>query len=146
MPDIIAASRAQGLRLRLQVLGPFFRVRAEGEDGSALGRAEGVVRPWVAGKVLHLDSMRLSRDTLSMDRSIFGLGLFVGAAAVRHGYDQGCRTAQLLAINDSPLFHSKVRICSARISKPNPRNLRTRNFTATVFPLLNSACFCDLSL
>ncbi|KAG6513421.1 uncharacterized protein LOC121969456 [Zingiber officinale] len=108
MPDIIAASRAQGLRLRLQVLGPFFRVRAEGEDGSALGRAEGVVRPWVAGKVLHLDSMRLSRDTLSMDRSIFGLGLFVGAAAVRHGYDQGCRTAQLLAINDSPLFHSKL--------------------------------------
>ncbi|WOL17640.1 hypothetical protein Cni_G26433 [Canna indica] len=108
MSDIMEASRAQGLRLRFQVLGPFFRVRAEGEDGAELGRAEGVVRPWIGGRVLHLDSMRLSRDTLSMDRSIFGLGLFIGAAAVRHGFDQGCRRAELLAINDSPLFHSKL--------------------------------------
>ncbi|URD95239.1 DNA polymerase kappa [Musa troglodytarum] len=107
MSEIMDASRTQGLRLRLHSLGPFFRVRAEGEGGAELGRAEGVVRPWVGGKVLHLDSMRLSRDTLRMDRSIFGFGLFIGAAAVRHGFDRGCRRAELLAINDSPLFHSK---------------------------------------
>ncbi|XP_065016585.1 uncharacterized protein LOC135582299 isoform X1 [Musa acuminata AAA Group] len=108
MSEIMDASRTQGLRLRLQSLGPFFRVRAEAEGGAELGRAEGVVRPWVGGKVLHLDSMRLSRDTLRMDRSIFGFGLFIGAAAVRHGFDRGCRRAELLAINDSPIFHSKL--------------------------------------
>ncbi|KAK7269929.1 hypothetical protein RIF29_22741 [Crotalaria pallida] len=43
-----------------------------------------------------------------MEKSIFGLGLFIGVVAIRHGYDCGCKTAQLLAINDSDLYHSKV--------------------------------------
>lgn len=102
------ASNAQGLSLNLQIFGPFFRVQAESADGTELGRAEGVIRRWVRGKVLHLDSMRMKRETLRMDRSIFGLGLFVGAVAVRHGFDCGCDRAELLAINDSPLYHSKV--------------------------------------
>lgn len=102
------ASKAQGLSLNLQIFGPFFRVQAESADGTELGRAEGVIRRWVRGKVLHLDSMRMKRETLRMDRSIFGLGLFVGAVAVRHGFDCGCDRAELLAINDSPLYHSKV--------------------------------------
>ncbi|XP_010938964.1 uncharacterized protein [Elaeis guineensis] len=108
MSEIMESSRAQGLRLRLRSLGPFFRVRAEGEGGAELGRAEGVIRPWLKGKVLHLDSMRMARETLAMDRSIFGLGLFLGAVAVRHGFDRGCTRAELLAINDSPLYHSKL--------------------------------------
>ncbi|XP_040384303.1 uncharacterized protein LOC102710441 [Oryza brachyantha] len=119
MPDIMAASRAQGLRVRLTTLGPFFRVTAarrcggggregEGEE-EELGRAQGVVRPWPGGSVLHLDSMRMSRATLRVpDRPIFGLGLFLGAVAVRHGFDAGCKRAELLAINDTPTYHSKL--------------------------------------
>lgn len=67
------------------------------------------MRPWIDGKVLHLDSIKMSKATIGLDnKSIFGLGLFVGAAAVRHGYDCGCTRAELLAINDSDLYHSKV--------------------------------------
>jgi hypothetical protein len=112
MEDIMAASRAQGLRVRLRKVGPFFRVtatRGEGEDAVELGRAEGAVRPWPGGKVLHLDSMRMTRATLGVsDRPLFGLGIFLGAVAVRHGYDAGCARAELLAINDTPLYHDKV--------------------------------------
>ncbi|KAJ6812946.1 uncharacterized protein M6B38_146420 [Iris pallida] len=107
MSDIMDASRAQGVRLQLRTLGPFFRVEAEGEE-EPLGRAEGVIRSWVGGKVLHLDSIRMRKETLGMERSIFGLGLFIGAVAVRHGFDSGCDRAELLAINDSPLYHSKL--------------------------------------
>lgn len=45
---------------------------------------------------------------MGMERSIFGIGLFIGAVAIRYGYDCGCRTAELLAINDTDLYHSKV--------------------------------------
>ncbi|KAF9621195.1 hypothetical protein IFM89_016689 [Coptis chinensis] len=43
-----------------------------------------------------------------MEKSIFGIGLFVGAVAIRYGYDCGCEIAELLAINDSDLYHSKL--------------------------------------
>lgn len=114
MADIVAVSRAQGLNVRLRTLGPFFRVtmtRVDDEEKEAveLGRAEGAVRPWPGGSVLHLDSMRMSRATLSVpDRPLFGLGLFLGAVTVRHGFDAGCVRAELLAINDTPLYHDKV--------------------------------------
>lgn len=119
MADIMSASRAQGLRVRLTTLGPFFRVTAARRGGGSggegeteeveLGRAQGVVRPWPGGAVLHLDSMRMSRATLQVpDRPLFGLGVFLGAVAVRHGFDAGCKRAELLAINDTDLYHSKV--------------------------------------
>ncbi|XP_020677517.1 uncharacterized protein LOC110096085 isoform X1 [Dendrobium catenatum] len=108
MPEIIDSSRSQGLCLRLHTLGPFFRVTAEGLTGTELGKAEGFIHPWFGGKVLHLDSIRMKRETLAMKRSIFGLGLFVGAVAIRHGFDCGCRRAELLAINDTPAFHSRL--------------------------------------
>ncbi|KAL6877597.1 hypothetical protein ACP4OV_012812 [Aristida adscensionis] len=117
MADIMAASRAQGLRVRLSTAGPFFRVTAATTRGGGggdeavveLGRAEGAVRPWPGGAVLHLDSMRMTRATLGVpDRPLFGLGMFLGAVAVRHGYDTGCTRAELLAINDTPLYHNKL--------------------------------------
>lgn len=108
----MAASRAQGLRMRLSTLGPLFSVTATrvGGDGDVeLGRAEGAVRPWPGGSVLHLDSMRMSRATLEVpDRPLFGLGIFLGAVTVRHGFDAGCVRAELLAIDDTPLYHNKV--------------------------------------
>lgn len=109
MSDIIEASRTQKVDLRLRTVGPFFRVTAKSlESGNELGRAEGVIRMWVGGRILHLDSMRLRRETIEMEKSIFGIGLFIGAMAIRHGYDCGCKKAELLAINDSDIYHSKV--------------------------------------
>ncbi|GAV69005.1 hypothetical protein CFOL_v3_12506 [Cephalotus follicularis] len=109
MADIISSSRAQNIDLRLQTLGPFFTVSAKNiKTGNELGRAEGLIRVWLNGRILHLDSIRLKRETVGMDKSIFGIGLFIGAVAIRYGYDCGCKTAQLLAINDSDLYHSKL--------------------------------------
>ncbi|KAL0412632.1 UNVERIFIED_CONTAM: hypothetical protein Sradi_1464900 [Sesamum radiatum] len=109
MSDILAASRAQNLDLQLRTLGPFFRVTARSlATGRELGRAEGVIRVWFGGKILHLDSMRMRRETMGMEKSIFGIGLFVGAVAIRHGFECGCRKAELLAINDTHLYHSKL--------------------------------------
>ncbi|KAK8958978.1 hypothetical protein KSP40_PGU010498 [Platanthera guangdongensis] len=107
LPEILELSRSQSLRLH--TLGPFFRVTAEELAGAQqLRRAEGFIRPYFAENILHLDSIRMKRETLSMERSIFSLGFFVGAAAVRHGFDCCCSRTELLAINDSPLFHSRV--------------------------------------
>lgn len=109
MSEILETSRAQKVELTLRTLGPLFRITAKSvETGNELGRAEGIVRFWLGKTVLHLDSIRLKRETLAMKKSIFGIGVFIGAVAVRHGYDSGCRTAQLLAINDSPLYHQKL--------------------------------------
>ncbi|MBA0591685.1 hypothetical protein Gorai_008690 [Gossypium raimondii] len=118
MSDILASSRAQNLDVQLRTLGPLFRITAKSlETNRELGRAEGIVRVWFGGKILHLDSIRLNRETLGMERSIFGIGLFIGAVAIRYGYDCGCKTAELLAINDSDLYHSKV------ITLPNSSGL-----------------------
>ncbi|KAF8410222.1 hypothetical protein HHK36_002745 [Tetracentron sinense] len=109
MSEIMDSSKSQNLHIHLQTLGPFFRITVTGlETKRELGKAEGLIRIWLGGRILHLDSIRLQRETLSMERSIFGIGLFVGAVAVRHGYDCGCRRAELLAINDSDLYHSKL--------------------------------------
>ncbi|KAL6964111.1 hypothetical protein U1Q18_035165 [Sarracenia purpurea var. burkii] len=109
MSEITKASKAQKIHLRLQTIGPFFRITAKSlETGNEIGRAEGAIRVWFGGRILHLDSIKLRRETLGMERSIFGIGLFIGAVAVRYGYDCGCKTAELLAINDSDLYHSKI--------------------------------------
>ncbi|XP_057782893.1 uncharacterized protein LOC131000818 [Salvia miltiorrhiza] len=109
MSEIVESSRLQNLDLQLQRFGPFFRITAKSlESGSELGRAEGVIRFWFGGKILHLDSMKLQRETIGMSKSIFGIGLFLGAVAIRLGYDCGCVKAELLAINDTHLYHSKL--------------------------------------
>ncbi|THG23173.1 hypothetical protein TEA_019268 [Camellia sinensis var. sinensis] len=78
------------------------------ETQNELGRAEGLIRVWFGGRVLHLDSIRLRKETLGMKRSIFGIGLFIGAVAIRYGYECGCRSTELLAIDDSELYHSEA--------------------------------------
>jgi len=110
MSEILESSRAQKLDLKVQTLGPFFRITAKSlVTDNELGKAEGLIRMWFGrGNILHLDSIKLQRETLGMEKSIFGIGLYIGAVAIRHGYDCGCKSAQLLAINDSDLYHSKV--------------------------------------
>lgn len=109
MSEIMESSRLQNLDLQLQTLGPFFRITAKIlESGKELGRAKEVIRVWFGGKIMHLDSMKLQKETIGMKKSIFGIGLFLGAVAIRFGYDCGCSKAELLAINDTNLYHSKV--------------------------------------
>ncbi|CAI9762240.1 unnamed protein product [Fraxinus pennsylvanica] len=43
-----------------------------------------------------------------MEKSIFGIRLFIGAVAIRHGYDSNCKKTELLAINDTDLYHLKL--------------------------------------
>ncbi|KAM5549564.1 hypothetical protein ABKV19_000806 [Rosa sericea] len=109
MSEILDSSRSQKLDLKLQTLGPFFRITAKSlETEKELGRAEGFIRVWLRGRILHLDSIKLRRETIGMEKSIFGIGLFIGAVAIRHGYDCGCDKAELLAINDSDKYHHKL--------------------------------------
>nr|GEV37075.1 acyl-CoA N-acyltransferase [Tanacetum cinerariifolium] len=110
MSDILLSSKAQNIDLKLQTLGPFFRITAKSlETNKELGKADGIIRVWWnKGKILHLDSIKLTKETLGMDKSIFGIGLFIGAVMIRYGYDCGCKTAELLAINDSDLYHAKL--------------------------------------
>ncbi|XP_047969692.1 uncharacterized protein LOC125213282 [Salvia hispanica] len=109
MAEIVESSRLQKLHLQLRRFGPFFRITAKSlKSGRELGRAEGVIRFWFGGKILHMDSIKLERETIGMNKSIFGIGLFLGAMAIRFGYECGCAKAELLAINDTPLYHSKL--------------------------------------
>lgn len=109
MRDIIASSKQQKVELKLQTLGPFFRITAKRlESEEEIGRADGIIRVWFGGKILHLDSIKLTRETLGMEKSIFGIGVFLGAVAIRYGYDCGCTSAELLAINDSDIYHKKL--------------------------------------
>ncbi|CAN6544476.1 hypothetical protein FF1_034893 [Malus domestica] len=109
MAEILDSSKSQKLDLQLQTVGPFFRITARSlGTKKELGKAEGLIRVWLKGRILHLESIRLKRETLGMEKSIFGIGLFLGAVAVRYGYDCGCGTAELLAINDSDIYHHKL--------------------------------------
>ncbi|KAI5075545.1 hypothetical protein GOP47_0009621 [Adiantum capillus-veneris] len=108
--DIENAASRQGLSLRLETVGPFFQVRVfNSMSKEVLGAAQGLVKLWTCGRILHLDSARLNTASLKAKRPIFGIAFLLGAAAVRHGYDQKCVKAELLAIKDTDTYHSKVK-------------------------------------
>lgn len=117
MADIVAAAEEKGVKLELKGWGPFFSVQALSLAGKTLGRAEGFILQWFQEKILHLDWIRLTKESGQSRTSTLGVGLFIGAVAVRHGFDCSCTKAELLAINDSPEFHNKVRKMSA--TQPN---------------------------
>eukprot|EP00897_Mesotaenium_endlicherianum_P002576 jgi/Mesen1/2346/ME000156S01494 len=107
--DIIATAKLQKVELQLEKKGPLFTIKAINlQDKSVLGKAQGFLRPWVDGLVLHLDSIQMASISSSKVRSLFGVALLIGALAVRHGYDSGCRRVELLAINDSDEYHRKL--------------------------------------
>eukprot|EP00252_Welwitschia_mirabilis_P000089 TRINITY_DN10058_c0_g1_i1.p1 TRINITY_DN10058_c0_g1~~TRINITY_DN10058_c0_g1_i1.p1 ORF type:complete len:230 (-),score=26.01 TRINITY_DN10058_c0_g1_i1:746-1435(-) len=109
--DICRAAMAQNLKLQLKTWGPYFAVEARSTiTGEEVGRANGFITAWfgVSGRILHLESLKMSRLAFKSQNSIFGPGLVVGALAVRHGFDCYCSKAELLAVNDSDLYHSKL--------------------------------------
>lgn len=63
--------------------------------------------------MLHLDAVRVYNSRLSgplrsRSQTAFGLGLLLGAAAFAHGHAQGCRKAELLAIDDGNAYAPRL--------------------------------------
>lgn len=109
LAEIKNAACRQGLELITETVGPFFRVRVLTLlSKEVLGVAQGVVKVWTSGRILHLDYIRLNRLSLQAEKPILGIGFLLGAAAIRHGYDQKCKKAELLAIKDTDVYHLKL--------------------------------------
>ncbi|MCO5556450.1 hypothetical protein L7F22_009999 [Adiantum nelumboides] len=108
--DVENAAAQQGLSLHLETVGPFFRIRVINSlSKEVLGTAQGLVKLWTCGRILHLDSVRLNPASLKAKKPIFGIAFLLGAAAICHGYLKKCVKAELLAIKDTDTYHSKVK-------------------------------------
>ncbi|GLJ15207.1 hypothetical protein SUGI_0248590 [Cryptomeria japonica] len=112
MADITNVGSTQNVQVQVKSWGPVFEVRAISRvTGEEIGRANGFIALWFGRKrkILHWESIRMTRQAFTMhNTSMFGMGLLVGALAILHGFDCNCKTAELLDINDSPLYHYKV--------------------------------------
>ncbi|KAL2633564.1 hypothetical protein R1flu_005043 [Riccia fluitans] len=108
MEDIQEVAREQGLKVEVRTLGPWFQINLMSADETVtMGSAEGFETRWTEGKILHLESIRLTRAA-PKGTSVLGPGFLVGAAAVRYGLDKNCPKAELLAINDDDETHARL--------------------------------------
>jgi hypothetical protein len=110
MQDIVARAAQEGVKLQVRTFGPTFQITVSNMDESTVfGKADGFIKWWwPKGKILHLESVKLQRGLSKQVGNVFGAGFFVGAATLRYGLDEGCRTAELLAIYDDEMSHEKV--------------------------------------
>ncbi|KAJ7531049.1 hypothetical protein O6H91_14G030500 [Diphasiastrum complanatum] len=109
LSDIFYAANERGVKLELKSFGPFFKIRAwTVETNEELGSANGFIKVWLEGKILHLESIKLLKASENVTRLLFGLSLLIGAVIMRYGYDCKCAKAELLAINDDNLTHAKL--------------------------------------
>ncbi|KAH7352266.1 hypothetical protein KP509_19G037500 [Ceratopteris richardii] len=107
--EVKSAALTFNISLNLETLGPFFRARAfDLHSKEVIGVAQGCVKIWTCGRILHLDSIRLSSLSIKVKRPLFGIAFLLGALVVCHGYDMGCVKAELLAIKDTDTYHSKL--------------------------------------
>ena len=115
--EVRAAAAARGAELSVAAAGPGFRAAAR-VQGREVGWVSGFVLPPPVG-ILHLDKVVVDLGGLSGGgagdggrlqrlRGMHGLGLLLGAAAVCHGAEAGCRRAELLAINDGPPTYRRL--------------------------------------
>lgn len=94
--------------------GPYFRVTATIDGADApIGHIMGFAVA-IAGYV-HLDEMRVSNAALRAEASgtrglpgAFGAGLLMGTFALCKLRDMGCRSAELLAINDNAYQYRRL--------------------------------------
>lgn len=107
--EIAWAAKRMGMALHMDTIGPFFRVTALNlQSKEVLGAAQGFVKVWTGGRILHLDSIRMNPPSLRAKKPLFGMALLLGAAAICHGYERNCAKAELLAINDTEVYHHKL--------------------------------------
>ncbi|GLC38882.1 hypothetical protein PLESTB_001714300 [Pleodorina starrii] len=115
LEEVQLAAQRRGLELSVKDLGPFYRVvcRNGGADGQILGVTNGFVAPWFGG-IMHCDMLQIFTRGLKGDAGerirggLLGLGLLLGGATFAYGYRRGCRTAEILAINDDDAWHERL--------------------------------------
>jgi hypothetical protein len=112
-------AQTQGVELSLTTLGPAYRgvARSAHNRTQILAYVEGFVRP-NAPPLLHLDKMEVFRPIVQKARSenprftgggtSMGVGLLVAYLCVLHGFEQDCRVAEFLAIDDSDFQHRRL--------------------------------------
>ena len=82
-----------------------------------MGYVEGFVRP--GSRLLHLDKMEVFRKITKQARAenpdefkgggtVLGVGLLLGYLCLLHGQEQGCTTAEFLAIDDEDFQHKRL--------------------------------------
>lgn len=93
--------------------GPFYKISVHfGESGGPLlGETDGFT--FAPLELLHCDTMRIytkSMKSVTSDLGLgmLGLGVLIAKATFAHGYSSGCRTAQILAINDNDETHERL--------------------------------------
>jgi len=109
----------QGLVVSLTTLGPGYRAiaRAKHNTTKIIGYVEGFIRP--TGQILHLDKMEVFKPMVKAARqenpqefkgggTVFGPGLILGYLCLLHGIEQGCQTAEFLAIDDQEFQHKRL--------------------------------------
>ncbi|DBB07900.1 hypothetical protein WJX82_003406 [Trebouxia sp. C0006] len=110
-----AIAENRGMHLRLQTLGPVYRIVCRDGDaaGPILAKTNGFVLPLL--KLMHCDTMQVFTPRLAeADRerirggSFFGLSLLIVAAIMSHGHECGCVKAEMLAINDDDQQHARL--------------------------------------
>ena len=112
----------QGVVVSLTTLGPLYRAVARPlyNQTLILGYVEGFVRP--SGGLLHVDKMEVfravvrqcRRDTRDIEPpftgggTTLGVGLLMGYLCMLHGQEEGCDTAEFLAIDDEDRQHERL--------------------------------------
>lgn len=117
---LVQYAASQGVELSLTTLGPAFRgiARSTTNRTQILSYVEGIIRLPPQTNVLHLDKMEVFRPVVQRVRkdnpnfcgggNPLGVGLLVAYLCVLHGTEQGCTTAEFLAINDADLQHKRL--------------------------------------
>jgi hypothetical protein len=120
MEELEDYTKEVGVVLTWSTLGPGYRVvaRASYDESLILGYVEGFIRP--SGRILHLDKMEIFQPMIKKARNEspseilnfggigFGLGMVMGYRCLLHGDDQGCKTAEFLAIDDEEFQHKRL--------------------------------------
>jgi hypothetical protein len=110
--DVENYAKYSGLELKSAVTGPFIRVEAFPIGGTdPIGYVTAFIRPFPFG-MLQLETIQVKnrRQTLGFQRNNWtidgpGISFIMGSYVLCWAYEKGCRTAQLLAVNDSPQMH-----------------------------------------
>ncbi|KAG2496074.1 hypothetical protein HYH03_005993 [Edaphochlamys debaryana] len=114
LDEVQRAARRRGLDITVKDLGPFYRVvvRDGGPEGKVVGVTTGFVAPPFG--LMHCDTLQIFTKGIKGEEGqrvrggALGLGLLMGGATFAYGNAAGCRTAEILAINDDEHTHARL--------------------------------------